>query len=152
MFVVPLLAGCYEYKVIDPSAAAVGSDVRARVSGATSDRIAPLLGVGDARLLTGSVVQTNADGTLIVEVSTAAQPGPGGTIQSFAQHIALAKGDILELESRTLDPLRTGALVAGAVVVAGASAAAALHGSPGRENAPSGTGTELRIPVLRLHF
>jgi hypothetical protein len=147
-----LLAGCYEYRVIQPDNAAAGTGVRARVSAATSDRVSPLLGLSDARLLTGTVVQTNADGSMIVEVPTAPQQGPGGTIQSFTQRVTLGKSDILELESRTLDPLRTGVLVTGVVVIAGSAAFAALHGEPGHENPPAGGGTDIKIPILRFHF
>jgi hypothetical protein len=149
---IPLLAGCYEYQVIQPGAAAQGSDVRARVSAATSDRIAPLLGLPDARVVTGTVVQRDADGSLVVEVPTAPEPGPGGSVQSFAQRVSLGKSDILELESRKLDVARTGVVVGAIAVIGGSAAIAALHGSPGTDKPPVVSGTEIRIPVWRLRF
>ena len=50
-----------------------GSEVRTRITGAASDRVAPLIGTFDTRVLTGSVVENNA-GTMVLEVPTGAMP------------------------------------------------------------------------------
>jgi len=146
-----LVAGCYTYTPIQPSALSPGVGVRARVSAATAERIAPLLGTTDARVVTGTLIE-NASGTLIVEVPTIVQAGVGTSTQSLYQRISIAPGDVLELESRTLDRTRTAVVVGIAAAIGGSAAIAALHGSPGNDKPPGGTSTDSRIVVWRWHY
>jgi hypothetical protein len=125
--------------------------VRARISANAAEQIAPLLGVSDARVLTGKLVE-NSSGAMIVEVPTMVPARAGASAQSLYQRISIAPGQLVELESRQLDRTKTG-LVVGATVVIGTSAAiAAFKGGPGLDRPPGGSSTDARIPLLRLHF
>jgi hypothetical protein len=146
----PLLTGCYSYAAIEPAAARPGTGVRARVSAAAGERLAPLLGT-ETRLLSGTLIEARTD-TLIVEVPTAVRTlVAGSSLQPLHQRVSIARGELFELETRQLDRLRTG-LVAGAVaVVAGAVVIRAIRGEPGKDRGPGGDGgNEARIPLVRL--
>lgn len=148
----PALAGCYTYAPIDTGAVKPGTDVRARVSGATADRLAPLLGVSDARLLTGKVSAVASD-SIVIEVPTVNQAQVGGSIQTLHQRLSLERASILELESRRLDKLRTTATAGGALVAASALVAGALAVRGGKDKpfTPPG-GTDLRAIFLRIQM
>ena len=146
LFAPALVAGCYTYAPVQSSTLAPGTGVRARVSASAAERVAPLLGVSDARVLTGTLID-NQSGTLIVEVPTLAQASIGTSGQTLNQRISITPGDLVEIESRKLDRQRTG-IVVGAVAVVGISAAiAALKGGPGLDRPPGGTSSDSRIPV-----
>src|SRR5215831_2872972 len=121
-----LFAGCYTYSTIDLASAAPGMEVRARVSAATAAQLGPSLGMSDARLLSGPIVQRDADG-LTIRVPSA----PMGTIgaqEGLFQQILINRSDLLELESRQLDRTRTGVMIGAAFVGATVIAVTALHG------------------------
>jgi len=113
------LAGCYSYSVIDAAGAKPGMEVRARVSMATASQIGPSLGVSDARLISGAVVNNQSD-ALTLKVPTVA-PGTMGQQEGLFQQILINRSDVLELESKQLDRTKTrwmvGAAVVGAAVV-----------------------------------
>ena len=145
------LAGCYTYAPIQASSLQPGMGVRARITASASEQVAPLLGVSDARVLTGKLID-NSSGTMIVEVPTGVPARAGASAQSLYQRISIAPGQLVELESRQLDRTRT-TIVVGAVVVVGTSAAiAALKGGPGLDHPPGGSSTDAKIPLIRLHF
>jgi hypothetical protein len=141
-----LLAGCYTYAPVQSSALSPGTGVRARVSATAAERVAPLLGVSDARVLTGTLID-NRSGTLIVEVPTLAQASIGTSGQTLNQRISIAPSDLVEIESRKLDRRRTGLVVGAAAVVSISATIAALKGGPGLDRPPGGTSTDSRIPV-----
>jgi hypothetical protein len=148
--VLPLLAGCYAYAPIEPAAVRPGTSVRARVSGAGADRIAPLLGTSDARLLSGRLVDTHAD-TMIVEVPSVMQASLAGTIERLHQRVAIPRADLLQLETRRLDRFRTAAVAGSVAIIIGTIAVKALKNDPGGKGVPpGGGGNEARIPLLRL--
>ena len=125
--------------------------VRARISAAAAEQVAPLLGVSDARILTGKLID-NASGTMIVEVPTMVPARAGASAQSLSQRISITPGQLVELESRQLDRGKT-AIVVGAVVVIGGSAAiAAFKGGSGLDRPPGGSSSDAKLPLLRLHF
>src|SRR5689334_3887480 len=101
-----LLAGCYTYAPIQASSLQPGMGVRVRVSATAAEQIAPLLGVSDARVLTGKLVD-NSTGTMIVEVPTMVPARAGTSAQSLYQRISIAPGQLVDLESRQLDRTRT---------------------------------------------
>lgn len=145
------LPACYTYAPATPAALQPGMGVRVRVNASTAERVAPLLGATDARVLSGKLID-NPSGTLIVEVPTVVQTGVGSATQSLYQRISLAPAEIVELESRRLDRARTTIVVGAAAAVAGSVAIAALRSNPGLDHPPSGSSTDSRIPLLRLHF
>lgn len=148
--VLPLLAGCYAYAPIEPAAVRPGTGVRVRVSAAGADRIAPLLGASDARRLSGRLVDTRAD-TMIVEVPSVRQTSLAGAMEPLHQRVSIPRSDLLELETRRLDRLRTTAVAGSAVIIVAVIAINALekdHASGGTP--PGGGGNEVRIPLLRV--
>jgi hypothetical protein len=148
----PLVAGCYTYAPIREVSVAPGTDVRAHVTVEASARVAPLLGVTEARDLTGTVV-SNDNGSLVIEVPTIVQSGVNRATQSLFQRVAVAPADVLELQTRRLNSVRTGLGVAAVAALAGVVIAHQFTKSGGSESPPGGDpGTETRIPVLRFHF
>lgn len=154
LFLSPLIVGCYSYAPIEPSSAPVGSEVRMRISGAASDRIAPIIGQFNQRVLTGKIDENNG-GAVTLEVQTGAAPNTNNTIVPLMQRVPFNKGDVMELESRRLSAGRT-ALLMGTIGVAVAGiAVAALHGksqSDNNGNVDGGPPPINRIPVIRFHF
>lgn len=136
-----LLSGCFSYlPVTDPGQLEPGTSVRARVSPAAGARIAPLLGASDARRLDGTLI-TNSTDTLIVEVPTVMTDARefGRTPN---QRVSILKNELLELEVRRIDRLRTAAVVGSAAILAGTILVKSLKGDPGKEPLPGGGGTD----------
>jgi hypothetical protein len=124
--------------------------VRARVSAASAERVAPLLGTSSTRLLDGTLIANGTD-TVIVEVPTAVRATVGASLQTLHQRVSIPRTELLELETRKLDRLRTGALVASAAVIVGAVVIRSINGGPASGNPPGGGGPgEFRAPLWRL--
>jgi hypothetical protein len=151
LIAVSLSAACYSYAPVAAGSLAPGSGVRARVSASAAERIAPLLGAENPRVLSGKLVD-NAGGTLIIEVPTVVQAGVAGSAQSLYQRVSIAPTDILELESRRLDRSKTALVAVGGAVAAGLIIAPILKSSPGSEHAPGGSTSESKIPIFRFSF
>jgi hypothetical protein len=134
------LTGCFSYIPIEPGEVEPGVDVRARVSAAAGTRIAPLLGATDARRLDGKLITRGTD-TLVVEVPTVVVD-----TREFGrtpnQRVSIARGELVELEVRKLDRMKTVGIVGGAAVVLGVTLVKALKGEPGKDNLPGGGGTD----------
>ena len=153
LFVVPLLAGCYNYAPISPSSVQPGVEVRAMITGAASDRVAPVTGTFDNRVLTGNVVQSSG-GALVLEIPTGAVPNTGSSVVQMHQRVNLAPADMVSLETRKLDVARS-SLLAGAIVAGAAAAAiAVVHASSSHSTDPiidNGNPINL-IPLLKFRF
>lgn len=153
LFVVPLLAGCYNYTPIAPTTVQPGVEVRATINGAASDRVAPITGTFDNRLLTGNVIENNG-GTLVVEIPTGAVPNTGASVVQMHQRVNLAPADMVRLETRKLDVGRTSLLASAIVAGAAAAAIAVVHASTSHSSDPiidNGNPINL-IPVLKFRF
>ena len=135
-----LVTGCFSYIPARPGEVEPGLDVRARVSPAAGERIAPLLGATDARKLDGRLITNGAD-TIVVEVPTVMLDNRefGRTPN---QRVSIPRRDLVELEVRKLDRWRTMGIVGGAAVVLGLTITKALRGEPGKEPLPGGGGTD----------
>jgi hypothetical protein len=150
--VVPLVVGCYTYAPIEPARIQPGTSVRARVSGAAAERLAPLLGTTNARLVSGRLVDTRAD-TMIVEVPTVVQMTVGSSMETLHQRVPIPRGDVVELETRRLDRFRTAAFAGGVAFIVGTIAIKALKNDPGTDRPPGGGGgTDVRVPLWRLRL
>ena len=149
-FVLPLLVGCYTYVPIEPAAARPGMSVRARVSTVAASRVAPLLGTPGARLLIGRLIDTSAAG-MIIEVPSLVPGDVSNSFETLHQRVSIARSELIEMEGRSLDRLRTGALVGGTAVVLGAALVKSLKSDPGTSHVTPGGPTEIRIsiPLLR---
>jgi len=135
-----VLSGCFSYIPIEPGDVEPGVSVRARVSPAAGARIAPLLGATDARKLDGTVITRSAD-TMIVEVPTVVTNN-GEFGRTPNQRVSIFRSDLIELEVRRLDRMRTMGLIGGAAVVLGSALVSALKGEPGKDALPGGGGTD----------
>ena len=144
--VTPLVTGCYSYTPITPAAAPMGSEVRARITGAASDRVGPLLHSFDTRVLVGNIVENNA-GSMILQVPMGAMPNIAETIVPLQTRIPLSPADVVSLEQRKLDVTRTTILVGG--IVAGAAAGVAVALKLGGDIDP-GKGPEEPPPIIRI--
>jgi hypothetical protein len=150
LVLVPFLAACYTHAPIEPSALRPQTSIRARINAATAEQLEPLLGLSNARLLSGVVITTSPD-TLIVEVPTGVRTEIGSSVQTLNQRVAIPRASIFELETRRIDRLRTGLLVGSASLIAGALIYGAVQGEPGNGGPPGGGNpNELRIPLLRI--
>jgi hypothetical protein len=142
-------AGCYTYTPIEAGELQPGDGLRARVSAAAGERIAPLLGTTSARLLSGTLIGDARD-TLIVEVPTVVRVELGSTAQTLHQRVSIARGEILELEARKVDRFRTGALFGGAAALGGMLLVKSLRGDPASERLPGGPETEALSPLYQI--
>lgn len=149
-FALPLLVGCYTYVPIEPGAARPGMSVRARVSTVAAARVAPLLGAPEARLLIGRLIETSADG-MIIEVPSLVPGDVSNTFETLHQRVSIARSELIEMEGRSLDRFRTGALVGGTAVVLGTALVKSLKSDPGTSHGTPGGPSEIRIsiPLLR---
>ena len=149
----PLVIGCYSYTPIEPAAVPVGTDVRAHISGAASDRIAPIIGQFNQRVISGKLDEKNGN-EMTLEVQTGAAPNTGNIVVPLMQRVPLNRDEVTQLETRRLSPIRTGLLVGVLGVGASIAAYAALqHGGGGSGEVGGGGPPPInRIPVIKFHF
>lgn len=144
----PLVTGCYAYTAAQPGSLSAGVTVRARITPAAGERVAPLLGT-TPRMLTGKLISDVRD-TLIVEVPAVMTAEIGSSVQTLHQRVSIPRSEIVFLEIREVDRMRTFALVGSAAVVVGAVLYKALKGEPGSERPPGGGGTDNLVPAVRV--
>ena len=150
LLLLPFVAACYTHAPIEPNAVRPRTSVRARVNAATAEQLEPLLGVSNARLLSGVVITASPD-TLIVEVPTGVRAEIGSSVQTLNQRVAIPRAAIVELETRRIDRRRTGLVVGAASILAGALIYRAVRGEPGSGLPPGCCDpTERRVRLLRI--
>lgn len=143
----PLAAGCYRYAPVKASDVSPGMGIRARVTVEAGARIAPLLGTTSARDLRGTLVTATTD-TLVVEVPAPGVPDPDASGRVLNQRVSVARSEVLELETRTLDRVRTVALVGGSAAVLVSVLVKVLKGEPGADKTPGQGGTDDIVPLF----
>jgi hypothetical protein len=153
LWLLPVVAGCYSYTPITPAAAPTGSEVRARITGAASDRVGPLLHSFDTRVLIGNVVENNA-GAMVLQVPLGAMSNVSETIVPLQTRVPLTAADLVSLEQRRVDPIRTTLLVGGigAGIAAGIAVAIRASGKSEPGKTPEEPPPIVRIPLWRFHF
>ena len=131
----------------------LGTDVRARITGAASDRVSPLVGSFDTRVLVGAVVE-NSGGNMTLEVPTGARPNVTADVIQLRARVPLAPGDLVSLEQRRLDVGRSWLLAGSIVGAVGLGAFLAFHSWSDAQagNLPNEPPPITRIPVVRFHF
>ena len=155
LWLTPLIAGCYSYSAITPATAPTGTEVRARITGAASDRIGPAVGELYVRELTGSVLE-NSNGVLLLNVERGTRPDVTGVAGPTRAQVSLMPGDLVSLEQRKLDVGRTTLFTAALAAGIGIGVAVALKSGGGGEqgNGPSEPPPINRIPItiFRIGF
>lgn len=139
----PVLAlqACYTHAVVQPEQVAPGSSVQARISAAEAERLAPAMGF-ESRILRGEVIDVGSDNVML-EVGRRASTG-----QWLAQRVTIPRSDLLEMEIRELDRVRTLGLVAGVAVLGGIAAYSQFEGSSSGTGGPPRPGGEnVVIPI-----
>jgi hypothetical protein len=147
------LAGCYTYQPIEPAAAPLGVEVRARINGAASDRVAPLVGSFDNRVLVGNVVE-NTNGVMTLEVPTGAMSNVAESVVRLHARVPIMPNDLVGLDRRMLDKRRT-ILFSGAVaggVGLGVALALRSAADPQPGNLPNEPPPVARIPIWGFRF
>ena len=142
--VAALSLGCYTYVPATMNVVPVGARVRALLSTEAEVALHDSLGL-DLRTLSGTLVERQ-DSRLLFQVRTASGSSAFGS-QPLYQRIAVHPQDVLRVDVRRVNGVRTGAL---AVAAAGAAAVAAIvvfgwlrPGTPGQ---PPGGPPEQRRP------
>jgi hypothetical protein len=152
---VPLLGlvGCYSYQPIEAAAVPVGMEVRARITGAASDRVAPMLHAIDVRTLVGNVTE-NTNGSMMLEVPNGAMPNVIEGVVPLRARVPIAPTDLVTLERRRLDVGRT--MILGAGIAGGVSLGVALAlrngADPQPGNVPNQPPPITRIPIGIIRF
>ena len=148
-----LVGGCYSYRPITPQAAPLGTEVRAQITGAASDRVAPLIGSLDTRILVGNVVE-NSNGSMTIEVPTGSMPNVTASVVRLHARVPITPTDLVALEQRRLDVGRTvlfgGAVATGVGLGVALALRAAADPQPGK--GPTDPPPINRIPLFRLRF
>ena len=150
--ILPLISACYRYAPIEPATIQPGTPVRARVSVPAAERLALLLGAPSGRVLSGRLVGTYGD-TLIVEVPSVMQASMGGSVETLHQRVSISRAELVELETRRLDRLRTTAAAGAVAVIVGTIVLSALDNDRGSDGPPGdGGGNDTRRPLVRVRF
>lgn len=102
---VALVTGCYNYSPVEMGGVAPGSDVRATLTTEKSLQLEEELGQRRS-VLEGEVLDADA-GSILVAVAWY-RPDPRRGTEPLTQRIRLREDEILEVEARRLDRLRTG--------------------------------------------
>ena len=148
-----VLIGCYSYQPIAPAAAPPGTEVRAVITGAASDRVAPLIGSLDTRVLVGNVIE-NANGAMTLEVPTGGMPNVAASVVRLHARVPIMPTDLVGLERRKLDKGRTALLAGGIAAGVGAGVALALKAAADPEpgKLPTDPPPINRIPLFQIRF
>lgn len=110
LFLIPTLGGCFTYTVMPVEQIPVGSDVKARISGAEADRLTGELGSEQDRVISGELTdKQGSDILLSVPRSLQRSAGPNGTVY---QRVTIPRSSLFDVEVRRLDKWKTGGLLA----------------------------------------
>jgi hypothetical protein len=147
------LAGCYTYLPTTLDAAPRGARIRALLSEEAERRLADY-GMHQGRTLSGEIQGRRGDQVVVLALSV--PMGAGGGMRPLYQEVVLAPGDVLRVDQRRLDPVRTGMLAAAAAAATGVLAWQALFGSGEATPPPPGGGPAeqvrpwgIRLPMPR---
>jgi hypothetical protein len=110
LFLISTLGGCYTYIVMPVEQIPVGSDVKARISGAEADRLTQELGSEQDRVISGELTEKQeSDILLSLPKSVQHSTGPNSTVY---QRVAIPRTSLFDVEVRRLDKWKTGGLMA----------------------------------------
>lgn len=143
----PLLHGCYIYQPVSPAELAPGEEVRVRVTTEAVARADSVIAVD--REMVGTFAGLEDDDFLL---DVALETGQSGFRQEgLSQRLDLRIQDLLDVERRSIDQVRTGAVLGAVGAVAAIAAVSAFSKSGGNTSTtPPTPGDGI---VLRLfHF
>jgi hypothetical protein len=132
-----MLGGCYTYATVSPAAVPVGSEVRAHVTAGEADRAETVLGYRSTTL-EGRLMERRADGQILVRVPGQTFSSSGQT-RRFYQRLTLTPADVLDMQTRKLNMIRTGTLAAVGVAALVLIVKSALGGQAGGTLTTGGT-------------
>jgi hypothetical protein len=135
---VPVCSACYSYSNADLTTLPNGSMVRARITSAEAERVAPLIG-HETRTLNGLLISSSPD-TLVIEVPSSSQAITGGGVQTFHQRLSIARPSVQEVELKQLNRSRTFLAVGAGVALLGYVLIDALNLGSGSSGPPGGGG------------
>lgn len=137
------ITGCFTHQVVSPGAVEVGDEVRARITEAEAERLAPVM-QRESRVIQGRVAEIHPSLFLDVVVHSEVQ---GAAVRNLRQRVEIPSASLLELERRSLDRRRTGLMVgAGAAVVAALVIRQLTGESGGDTRPPVDGGSEFLAP------
>lgn len=150
-----VLSACHTFQPMSVESVALGSRVRARVSGSEADRLSEPLGKDAPRVVEGVLVGRN-ERAVTIEVPTTTRQ-EGFRFQTLRQRVDVRREEILELETKDLDGTATGALVAAGAAVGVGIVIALIEGEPGERTeippgGPSEGITPRILPGIRIPF
>ena len=147
-------AGCYRYEVVPLARLQPGMDVRTRLSGEAVERARRNSetppGMLDGFTVRGQVARVSADSLRLTIPTTVSDGGYRASV--LTQDIAFPSTDVVGVERRELDKVKTGLVTAGAGIAAFFIVRQAQGGGHALGK-PPGTGgpPENRVPVwLRI--
>lgn len=143
----PLLAGCYRYLPVRPDEVPVGTSVRAHLSDAAASRMEAALPIAN-RSIEGKVLQRGAN-ELFLSVSV--RDRQTLTDRALLQRVSIPQTEIVALELKEIDQVKTGALVAGVGAGVTALLIKALSGRTENTSRPDGGGPqEIVVPLFTI--
>ncbi len=125
-------SACYSYQPIEIDEIAPQTEVRARVSARFAEENAPILG-REQRLLEGAVEAVNGDGLMLLVPVVSQFERRGGGLN---QRLTIPGPDLLEVEMKERDNLRTGIVVGLVSAIGGAIIYQAITGDETAANDP----------------
>ncbi len=142
-------AACYSYQTIPLDDVRPAAEVRLRLTPEAAPRVSAVVGY-PTEDVQGTVVQVQ-DGAVLLTVP-APMPPEGATGQQLYQRLDVPTSQVVEVQRRRLNPLKTYGLVAAAVVGAGLLAAEAFAGvgSGSGSGTKGGANNRLALPLSRL--
>ena len=144
-----LATGCYTYVPTRLESVQPGDPIRVRISPEAAERLEPVR-LTDLRIMDGVVVD-EASGELFLDTSVGRLDRERGG-RAFTQRVNVSLGEILEVESRERDNLKTGALLGALGVAAGLAIVASLQDGGGLQRPDGGGEIEDRRTPFVLKF
>lgn len=131
-----LAAACHHYTPVDPADVAPGDELRVFMTRDAAAGLAPVV-AADARRVDGRLVRWG-ERRIVLRVPQVAEPAYAAYARRLSQEVRVAAADIVSVEVRELDRLRTGALAAAVAGAVGFALVELLSGEsrPGEPTPP----------------
>lgn len=144
-----LLAGCYSYTPVDLDSVQPPQRVRAFLSPAGATRVEPLLNES-RQVLTGELVEIDSDSVSLDVPSGYIERGM--RTERLTQRLLFPRTELLGLQRRELDRVRTAGIVSAAAAAVGLVIYRVLTDESGGTTTPppGGGPPEARIPIFRI--